>query len=192
MRKALVLLIGLLFAISAFAADVDQKPVWVIAPNSTSSYAIYKFVVTDSNTIAVEDTSIGVPMLPWGGDGGYPDAVALYGVFTEVGANSAACGDCLQVNIDVNAKNAATAADTWAPISGTNGSLTYASRTGKADTLRGITEAASGVAVYAFTAAELANPMPYIRIRWKDGEGAATVATDSFTVDWYIIYQQNK
>jgi len=188
MKKLFAILIGLLFAISAFAVDTDQTPVWTVGPKSGGSYAIYHVVVTDSNTFDVADTSVSFPGLPWGQNAEFPDAICLYGVFTEIGTNSAACGDCLSFNIDVNIKEATKAADTWKTITNSSGSITYASRTGKTDTLTGITEAGSGIQVYAFTSTQLATAFPYYRIRWTNAEGASTVTTDSFCVDWYVIY----
>jgi len=65
MKKLFAILIGLLFAISAFAVDTDQTPVWTVGPKSGGSYAIYHVVVTDSNTFDVADTSVSFPGLPW-------------------------------------------------------------------------------------------------------------------------------
>lgn len=177
----------------AWGADTDQAQYWKIAPKASGSYGAYVAVTTDSNAFynAVPDTSEYFSMLPWGSTAQYPDAITLYGVFTEIGTNAATVGDCVMVSIDVNITNALKAATTWVPISGTAGTIAYANRTGKTDTLNtGITAGGSGALIYSFTAAQLAVCMPYARIRWACVDAPAA-ATDSMEVTWYVLFAKN-
>lgn len=192
-KLCLAVLFAAMFAGLAWSADVDQAQSWLISPRESGSYCVYRLVVTDSNAFypTAIDTSEYVSMLPWGSTLEYPDAITLYGVFTEIGTNGATVGDCVMVAVDVNVTNALKAATTWAPISGTTGSKTYASRTGKVDTLAdGITAGGSGAMVYSFTAAQLATNMPYMRIRWACADALAA-ATDSMDVTWYVIFSKD-
>jgi hypothetical protein len=192
MKKLLILFVLLALASSAYAADTDQARVWTIPATGTNAFSLYEFVVTDSCASNVVDTSFSFPLNPWLTLGGEPPyAISLYGVFTEIGANAASVGDCLKVNIDVNATAAAKASATWTLMSGTNGSMTYASRTGKTDTLNtGITDGGSGAVVYSFTANQLLTALPYARIRWTQAD-AAVASTDSMNVSWYVGYTRH-
>jgi len=196
MKKFITFIALLALASGAYvslAADTNQARTWVMPPTSGNFYAIEKFVVTDSNACNVVDTSFEIALNPWMGfDGKYPDAIALYGVFTEIGTNAASVGDCLAIVIDVSPVVLTKASSSWVPITGTAGSMTYANRTGKTDTLNtGIADGGSGAVVYTFTASQLAACFPYARIRWGSAD-AAVGATDSMNVSWYAIYSRSK
>jgi len=122
-KLMLAVLFAAMIAGVAWSADVDQATYWKIAAKTSGSYCVFVAVVTDSNAYynATPDTSEGFSMLPWGTTAQYPDAVTLYGVFTEVGANGAAVGDCVMVSVDVNVANDSKGTATWSPISGTAG-----------------------------------------------------------------------
>ncbi len=191
MRKLLIL--ALLFALPLMAHATAETfegsttEVFVVVADENYLHVL-RVLNADSMDIEEPDTTRALKFNPLL-DYPVPDNISIYWTGAETGTGMADGGhDTLFIAIDVATTNLVKASADWVPLTQTAGSLTYASRTGKTDSLTNTADD-NALVSYSFTSTMLAECLNYFRIRF--GDATVDGVQDTVMTTMYVVYKWN-